>query len=181
MNLRIRGIAAACGMILAAGCTGGGTSVAPTPSGAQSGALYPADSPADRHILANVRTNAGSRAPQSWHGNENDENEDDGGEGELQLPAIVPCGNGTFATDCAVWSYGNGGQRGSVGSTPPALNFCRDAAQFPPDLGPPATRPYPLAVYAFTLKYAGTKSPPIVSFATRWWNVNLHGFTGTST
>jgi hypothetical protein len=187
-RLMIRPLAASFALILAAGCSGSGPSAAPPPVQAQSGSLYPADSPAARHILANVGTAPAGRAPQRWYGHD-DEHEDDGGEGELQLPAIVPCGNGTFATDCSVWSYGNGGTR-SVGrrtesiaiGTPPALNFCRDAALFPPELAPPAIRPFPLGTYAFSLRYLGTKAPPIVTFATRWWNVNVTGtFAGTST
>jgi hypothetical protein len=182
-------------LLLAAGCAPGGSASPPAPapqSQTPSAAQYPAASSAARHILAGVGTAAPSRDVQSWDDRDDD---DDGGWGQLQLPVLQPCGNGTYATDCGVWVFGTNGTGGSGGTrsavrsaqsvgtgTPPSLNFCRDAALFPADLGAPATPVTDLSTSSFSLSYSGTKAPPIVSFATRWWNVRLERtFSGTST
>jgi hypothetical protein len=191
-----RSIAVSLALLLAAGCASGGSTPPPAPAQQQpqSVAQYPAESSAARHILANAgRSGATSRSPQSWDGRDDDD--DDGGWGELALPAILSCGNGTYATDCGVWVWGtngsgnSGGTRSAVRSaqsvavgTPPALNFCRDAALFPSDLGAPASPLTDLRTSSFSLSYSGTKATPIVSFATRWWNVKLERtFSGRST
>ena len=59
----MRTIAASFALILAAGCAGGGPTVAPPAVHLEAGALYPAESPAARRILANVGNAATSRAP----------------------------------------------------------------------------------------------------------------------
>ncbi|MDB5073039.1 MAG: hypothetical protein JWM87_4150 [Candidatus Eremiobacteraeota bacterium] len=191
-----RSIAVSLALLLAAGCASGSTTPAPAPAQQrpQSVAQYPAESSAARHILANVgRSGATSRSPQSWDGR--DDADDDGGWGELTLPAIQSCGNGTYATDCTIWVWGTNGTGSSGGTrsvvrsaqsvnagTPPALNFCRDAALLPSDLGAPASPMTGLATSSFSLSYSGTKATPIMSFATRWWNVKLErSFSGTST
>ena len=191
-----RSIAVSLALLLAAGCASGGSTPAPAPAQqqAQSVAQFPAESSAARHILANAgRGGATSRSPQGWDGR--DDADDDGGWGELTLPAIQSCGNGTYATDCTVWVWGtngsgsSGGTRSAVRSTqsvsagtPPALNFCRDAALFPSDLGAPASPLTGLGTSSFSLSYSGTKATPIVSFATRWWNVKLERtFSGNAT
>lgn len=177
-----RSIALGFALLLAAGCSGGspGSSVPPFPAKKpQSSGLFPQDSPAARLILAKVAPSA--RAPQGSSG-DGDNDADDGDWDTLSLPKLVACGNGTFATDCSVWRWGDptptrgGGSNG----TPPALNFCRDAGQYPSaDLGPAAIAPFPGANYAFTLTYLGTKATPIVGFATRWWNLSFDsGFSG---
>jgi hypothetical protein len=178
--------ALALAMSLAAGCGSGATPPPSPPAAAQPQAALnaPAESSAARYILA--KTGGTGRAPQHFDG---DGDEDDGGWGTLQLPAIRSCGNGTFATDCAAWSWTSapGGTRGaartaqSITGTPPILSFCRDGAAMPLSFTPSA----PVLVSGpstFSLSYTGTKTPPIVSFATRWWNVSLTGtFTGTAT
>jgi hypothetical protein len=191
-----RSVAVSLALLLAAGCASGGSTPPPAPAlqQPQAAAQYPTESSAARHILANAgRSGTTSRAPQSWDGRDDDD--DDGGWGELQLPVISSCGNGTYATDCAVWVWGSngtgnaGGTRSAVRSaqsvaagTPPVLNFCRDAALFPSDLGAPASPLTDLRTSSFSLSYSGTKPAPIVSFATRWWNVKLeHTFSGSST
>jgi len=186
---RGRSIAVSLALLLGAGCASSASAPpVPAPQQAQPAPPYPAESSAARHILANVgKDRAASRSPQSWEGDD-----DDGGWDELQLPAVQPCGNGTYATDCSVWVWRTGspgGTRSAVRSAqsvntsaPPVLNFCRDAALYPADLGPPAIAPSGLAASSFSLRYAGTKPAPIVSFATGWWNVKLQGtFSGTST
>lgn len=157
-----RTLAMSLALMFAAGCAGGGpaTSPATAPLQPQSSAPYPAESSAARWILANVgRDGAASRSAQSW-------DDDDGGWSELQLPVVKPCANGTYATDCAAWQFGAGA---------PALNFCRDAALYPSDVGPSALPVSPLGPSSFALSYTGRLSPPVVAFATRWWTVRLQG------
>ncbi|HZW53496.1 MAG TPA: hypothetical protein VFF00_05630 [Candidatus Elarobacter sp.] len=186
--LQGRAGALALAMTLAAGCGSAGSAPPAPPAAAQpqSGPNVPPESSAARYILANA--GGASRAPQRFDG---DDDEDDGGFGTLRLPVIRPCGNGTYATDCAAWSWtgtGGGGTRGAVrapqalgAGTPPILSFCRDGASMPLAFTPSA----PVLASGpsvFALSYTGTKSPPIVTFATRWWNVALQGtFTSTST
>jgi hypothetical protein len=165
-----RPVALSLALLFAAGCGSGAGVAPPAPASDQPGPRFPAESSAARHILANVGTGgAGSRSVQS----RGESDEDDGGWGELQLPAITACSNGTYATDCSVWLFGGG--------VAPPLNFCRDAALYPSDLGPSATPLFDLSPSTFSLTYAGRQSPPIVSFATRWWDVRLQGgFAGSS-
>jgi hypothetical protein len=185
--LNARAGALALAMTLAAGCGSAGSAPPAPPAAAQpqAGQNAPAESSAARYILA--KTGGASRAPQHFDG---DNDEDDGDFGTLQLPVIRSCGNGTYATDCAAWSWTSspGGTRSAarapqtVGTgTPPILNFCRDAASMPLAFTPSA----PVLASGsttFSLSYTGTKAPPIVTFATRWWNVALTGtFSGTST
>ncbi|HTD36531.1 MAG TPA: hypothetical protein VK669_03365 [Candidatus Limnocylindrales bacterium] len=175
-----RSIALGFALLLAAGCSGGspGSSAPPfpAPKAPQSTGLAPQDSPAGRVILAKVAT-ATARAAQSRDG---DEEDDDGGWGQLVLPQLVACGGGIYATDCGVWLWSLGRSRG--GATPPALNFCANELQYPSDLGAPATPLFGLSAYTFGLTYTGTKPAPILGFATRWWNVNFQsGFSGTAT
>ena len=180
-----RMLALALAAIVAAGCTSG-PAVAPPAPQPQSAAQASTESSAARVILANA-TSGGTRSPQSWKG----DGDDDGDRGELHLPALQPCGAGTFATDCSVWSFSSGhSTRGatrsaqSIASTsPPVLNFCRDGGAFPADLGAPAMPSQLLfATYSFGLSYLGTKAAPIVTFVTRSSNVALTGtFTGNAT
>jgi hypothetical protein len=184
---RRRTLALSFSLLLAAGCGGGGGSSpapsapsapAPTPSPAPS--LFPAASSAAVYILGNVN-------PSSTHPQYGPSSPDDGGWSELQLPALVPCGNGALATDCKVWIFapaaGSAVSRAPrsarlprtpiVGSRPPVLNFCRDAATYPGDLGAPALPISNLSGTGFSLAYSGSKAMPIVSFATRWWALSL--------
>jgi hypothetical protein len=182
-----RSIALSFSLLLAAGCASGGSVTPPaTPQQPQAALPYPAESSAARQILANVgRGGASVRTPAGWGGGD----DDDGGWGELELPAIQSCGNGTYATDCTAWVWtrnGSGGPRNAARSAqsvaigaPPVLNFCRDASLIPMDFsGAPVIGAAPTQ---FSLSYAGSKAPPIVTFATRW-NLGVQGsFTGTST
>jgi hypothetical protein len=178
-----RSIALGFALLLAAGCSGGspGSSAPPFPArkAPVSAALSPQDSPAGRVILAHAGAPS-ARAPQGWSG-DGDDDADDGDWGTLNLPKIVACGDGTFATDCRLWRWGdpNATRIGSSGVAP-VLNFCRDAGQYPTgDLGPPAIPIFAGANYSFTLTYLGTKPAPIVAFATRWWNISFDsGFSG---
>jgi hypothetical protein len=165
---------------LLAGCSASGSVTPPAPQ--QQVAPPLAGSSAARIILANAGLGgAASRSPQGWGGGD----DDDGDRGLLQLPVLKSCGGGTFATDCSVWVFGSGGgptrdaarsAQSVAAGAPPALNFCRDGGSFPADLGAPATPPQLLgATYSFSLTYAGTKSPPIVSFVTRAWNLDVQG------
>ena len=185
-----RTVALAFAALLVTGCTTGSSVTPPAQmQQAQSAAHYPADSSAARAILASAGGGATSRAPQRWSG---EGDQDDGGWDELRLPALEPCGGGTYAVTCAAWAFGPGGgptrsaaraAQSLAGGTPPVLNFCRDGGLFPSDLGAPAIAPQLLgATYTFSLSYVGAHAAPIVSFATRWWNINVQGtFTGTST
>jgi hypothetical protein len=177
-----RTVALSFSLLLAAGCGGGGgSSAAPaapgppaaTPSPAPS--LYPSGSSAATYILGNVnpaQTSTSRHAPSD---------PDDGGWSELQLPPLQQCGNGALATDCKVWIFapaaGSAAARAPrtpiVGSRPPTLNFCRDVAAYPGDLGRAAIPITGLAGTSFSLAYNGTKALPIVAFATRWWTVSL--------
>jgi hypothetical protein len=180
---RARQLAVSLSLLLAAGCAPGSTTgVPPAPRQPQSAPLFPAESSAAQHILGGVDA---SRAAQ----HREEAEDDDGGWHELHLPVLQSCGNGIVATDCSVWSFTNGRAGRSIRSTsavtlasPPVLNFCRDDGQFPADLGAPAQPMLGLGTSAFSLRYTGTKPAPIVSFATRWWDVTLaNTFSGTST
>jgi hypothetical protein len=184
--------ALALALTLAAGCSGGGSAPAPQAAGLGASTNAPSESSAARYILANATAGSSSRAPQRFDG---DGDEDDGGWSTLQLPVVRPCGNGTYATDCTVWNWtrNGGGAGGGTRSaarapqstadvgTPPILNFCSG--------GPNAPFGYTFAApvlaagpSVFSLTYLGTHAPPIVTFATRWWNVSVqNSFAGTST
>ncbi|HEY0393224.1 MAG TPA: hypothetical protein VGD01_01895 [Candidatus Elarobacter sp.] len=175
-----------------AGCSGGGGSApAPPATAVASTANVPSESSAARYILASAGSAGTTRAPQRYDGDD----DDDGGWSALQLPLVRSCANGTFATDCGVWVWTHGGDTGggtrsaarapqsagTVAGTPPVLNFCSGApgAPFGYAFASPLLAAGPST---FGLSYTGTHAPPIVSFATRWWNVSLQGtFTGTST
>lgn len=181
-----RSIALGFALLLAAGCSGGspGSSAPPFPAKKpQSSGLVPQDSPAARMILAHAGAPS-ARAPHGWSGDD-DNDADDGDWGTLSLPKLAACGDGTFATDCGVWRWGdpNPSRIGGANGTAPALNFCRDAGLYPTgDLGPAAIPPFPGANYAFTLTYLGTKPTPVVGFATRSWNLSFDsGFSGGGT
>jgi hypothetical protein len=178
-----RMLALAVAAIVAGGCASGTTIAPPVPAQQQqSAAQAPAESSAARVILANAGRSAQSRKA---------DDDDDGGRGDLQLPVLQPCGTGTFATDCSVWTFAPGhSTRAAVRSaqslastSPPALNFCRDGGAFPADLGAPAIPSQLLfATYSFGLTYTGTKAAPIVTYVTRSSNVSLTGtFTGNAT
>ncbi len=178
-----RRLAISLSLALVAGCSGGGATVglAPAPLQPQSAPLYPDSSSAARHILSGIES---SRSAQRH----DDGREDDGDWHALHLPVLQPCGNGILASDCSVWSFTNGRTPRALATasitlaSPPVLNFCRDAGLFPADLGTPAQPMLGIGTSAFSLRYAGTKPAPIVSFATRWWDVALaNTFTGTST
>jgi hypothetical protein len=150
-------------LVAAGGCASGGGSRV-TPATADAG--Y-AGSSAAQHILAN----AGARAAQSVSASD----ADDGGRGQLVLPSLNDCGNGTFATDCSVWVWSSsphGTRAGArtaqsvVNGSMPVLNFCDAAGAFPGDFTPaaPAAVPQPTT---FALGYNGTHLPPIVTFNTR--------------
>jgi hypothetical protein len=181
-----RQVAIALSLLLAAGCSPGSGTVAPptapTAQQPQSGPRIPAGSSAAQYILGGIDT---TRAAQR---HDDDDRDDDGGWGELRLPVLQPCGGGILATDCSVWSFTNGRGGRSLRpsavtlASPPLLNFCRDAGRVPADLLPLAQPVLGLGTSAFSLSYTGTKPAPIVSFATRWWDVSLSGaFTGTAT
>jgi len=176
-------VALAVAALLASGCAGGSVTPAPPPPQQQiAGAPSLTESSAARFILANVGSAA--RSPQRAGG------DDEGGRGELQLPELQPCGLGTFATDCSAWVFASGhATRATVRSaqsvasaSPPALNFCRDSAGFPADLGAPALPIQSLfATFSFGLTYAGTKPAPIVTYVTRSANISVQGtFAGTA-
>ncbi len=188
-----RTVALACSLLLAAGCGGGGGSSPapaapgappPAPTPTPTPALFPAGSSAASYILANVnpsQTSVSRPAPSD---------PDDGGWSALQLPPLQDCGNGALATDCKVWIFapaaGSAAARTPrtpiVGSRPPTFNFCRDAAAYPSDLGRAALPITGLAQQSFSLAYSGTKTLPVVAFATRWWTVNLtNTFAGNAT
>lgn len=181
-----RRVAFSLSLLLAAGCAGGGGTVAPIApqpprSAPQSAALYPAASSAARHILGGIES---TRSAQR----RDDGREDDGDWHALNLPVLQSCGNGILATDCSVWSFtdGRAGRSRATASVtlarPPVLNFCRDAGMFPADLGTPAQPMLGIGTSAFSLRYTGTKPAPIVSFATHWWDVTLtNTFTGNAT
>jgi hypothetical protein len=177
---RARAFALSAGLLLAAGCGGGGgggaaaTPPGPTPAPSPAATLFPTTSSAATYMLSSV-----SSSPSSVpYGRDN---QDDGGWSELHLPALQTCGNGAMATDCSVWTFS--GAAGSaaaraprtpiVGSRPPALNFCRDAAAYPADLGRPAIPMTNLSGSLFSLSYNGTKALPIVTFATHPWTVQI--------
>jgi hypothetical protein len=118
------------------------------------------------------------------------DNQDDGGFGELRLPQLEQCGNGVLSTDCKLWSFsGTSGSSSAraprvvvIGSSPPTLNFCRDSASYPSDLGRPAIGIGNLSGKIFSLSYLGTKTLPIVTFATHPWTVSItNTFAGTAT
>ncbi len=169
-------------LLLAAGCGGGGgssggsgsTPLVPTPTPSPAASLYPTASYAATYLLAKVN----AAPPNTPYG---PNNQDDGGWSELQLPALQDCGNGALATDCKVWIFaaasGSAIARAPrtpiVGSRPPTFNFCRDAALYPGDLGRSAIPITSLARNSFSLSYSGTKSLPIVMFATRWWAMQV--------
>ncbi|HEY6236655.1 MAG TPA: hypothetical protein VIW69_16270 [Candidatus Elarobacter sp.] len=176
-------------LLLAAGCGGGGgggatptTPPAPAPTPSPAASQFPAASSAATYMLSKVST-----SPSNVQYGPNDQ--DDGGWSELQLPVLQQCGNGALATDCKVWTFS--GQIGSaaarsprtpiVGSRPPTLNFCRDAAAYPSDLGRPAVPVTNLSGTIFSLSYSGTKALPIVTFATRAWTVQVtNSFSATA-
>ena len=181
-------------LLLAIGCGGGGggggsssvpftppSTPSPTPS-------IPAGSSAAAYLVSNVNVSP----PPVPYG---PTNQDDGGWSELNLPAVQQCGNGTLATDCTVWSfveYTSSSKARSprgvrrphaalVGSQPPTLNFCRDSASYPSDLGSSAIPVEGLGSDTFSLTYSGTKQLPIVTFATRPWAVNVaDSFSGSA-
>jgi hypothetical protein len=167
--------------LLIAGCAGGGS--APPPAATNAGSAIPADSSAAQHILAHADTSR--RAVQSTPSGY-----DDGGWSTLQLPKIVACGGGTYSNDCSDWVF-TSGSTSEVGCTranpncnssaePPDLNFC--GSSVPSDLAEPSPAPMPFAPQTFSLAYNGTRNAPIVTFATRWWAVNVSGsFTGSAT
>jgi hypothetical protein len=186
-----RTAALACSLLLAAGCGGGGGSSpapaapsAPAATPTPAPALFPSGSSAASYILANVnpaQTSVSRQAPSD---------PDDGGWSQLQLPPLQACGNGALATDCKVWIFapaaGSAARRAPrtplVGSRPPTFNFCRDAAVYPSDLGRSAIPVTGLTAQSFSLAYSGTKSLPVVAFATRWWTVSLtNTFAGNAT
>jgi hypothetical protein len=181
-------------LLLATGCGGGGGSssgggsIAPTPPTPSPAPTIPATSSAAAYLVANVNQSP----PPTPYG---PTDQDDGGWSELNLPTLQQCGNGTLATDCAVWSFveqttssnaraPRAARRPRVavaGSQPPTLNFCRDAASYPSDLGSSAIPVQGLGTEPFSLTYSGTKQPPIVTFATRPWAVNVAGtFSGNA-
>ncbi len=179
-------------LLLASGCGGGGASsgsvpvapptATPTPSGS-----YPVGSTAAVHLVSGVN----QAPPPAPYG---PTDQDDGGWSQLNLPALLPCGNGTLATDCTVWSFvaatGSSAARSAqthrrprtalVGSQPPTLNFCRDATSYPADLGSSAIPIQNLGSQTFSLTYTGTKQLPIVTFATRPWAAGVTGSFGES-
>ncbi|HEY0380984.1 MAG TPA: hypothetical protein VGC72_02185 [Candidatus Elarobacter sp.] len=181
-----RQLAISLSLLLAAGCSpGGGTAappLAPAAQQPQSAPRIPAGSSAAQYILGGID-------PVRTVQRRDDDRDDDGGWGELRLPVLQSCGNGILASDCGVWSFTNGRGGRSLSSTapvvlanPPTLNFCRDAGQFPADFGAPAQPVVVPSTSAFLLRYTGTKPAPIVSFATRWWDVVLaNTFTGNAT
>jgi len=178
---RVRPLAISLSLLLAAGCSSGSGAVAPlAPQQPPSAPLFPAGSSAAQHILGGIDT---SRAAQRH----DEGDDDDGGWHELHLPVLQSCGNGIVATDCSVWTFSNGRVTRSLRSAAtalanaPALNFCRDT--FPvADLGAPAQPVSGLVTSAFYLAYTGTKPAPIVTFATRWWDVSVaNTFTGNAT
>ena len=179
-----RPLAMSLSLLLAAGCSPGGGTLAPTAPQAPSAPLFPAGSSAAQYILGGIDA---SRAARHHDDGDGDGDDDDGGWHDLHLPVLQPCGNGILATDCAVWTFTNGRGGRSLRSTAPAtlanapsLKFCRDA--FPADLGAPAQPMVGLGTSAFYLAYTGTKPAPIVTFATRWSDVSVaNTFTGTST
>ncbi len=177
----VRPLAISLSLLLAAGCSSG-SGVAPlAPQRPPSAPLFPAGSSAAQHILGGIDA---SRAAQ--HRDEGNE-DDDGGWHDLHMPVLQSCGNGIVATDCSVWTFSNGrvGRSLPAAATPianaPALNFCRDT--FPvADLGAPAQPVSGLVTSAFYLAYTGKKPAPIVTFATRWWDVSVaNTFTGNAT
>ncbi|MDQ6944189.1 MAG: hypothetical protein M3169_16950 [Candidatus Eremiobacteraeota bacterium] len=178
----VRPLAISLSLLLAAGCSSGSGAVAPlAPQQPPSAPLVPAGSSAAQHILGGIDA---SRAAQ--HRDEGAE-DDDGGWRDLRMPVLQSCGNGIVATDCGVWTFtnGGGGRVPRSAATPlanaPVLNFCRDT--FPvADLGVPAQPVSGLVTSAFYLAYTGTKPAPIVTFATRWWDVSVaNTFTGNGT
>ena len=178
----VRPLAISLSLLLAAGCSSGSGAVAPlAPQQPPSAPLFPAGSSAAQHILGGIDA---SRAAQ--HRDEGDEEDDDGGWHDLHMPVLQSCGNGIVATDCSVWTFSNGRVGRSLRSATapianaPILNFCRDT--FPAaDLGAPAQPVSGLVTSAFYLAYTGTKPAPIVTFATRWWDVSVaNTFTGNA-
>jgi hypothetical protein len=165
------------GLALAAGCSpAGGPAATPAPPGDLTG------SSAARTILANVSSTA--RTPQTAGAGD----ADDGGRGQLVLPVLNDCGNGTFATDCTVWVWSSSphGTRAGTRSTestvaigtPPFLNFCASTPPGDFNAGAPFVTYGPVT---FALGYNGTHSPPIVSFNTRPWVAALtNTFASTS-
>ncbi|HEY0614457.1 MAG TPA: hypothetical protein VGC96_07440 [Candidatus Elarobacter sp.] len=179
-----RAAALALALVFAAGCAGAGIDSTAPPTSAVPQGLD--GSSAARFILAHAGT--ASRSPQSFG---RDGNDDDGDWGTLQLPFVQSCGNGTLATDCAVWAWTSSprGPRDAARSaqsvtpagTPPVLNFCRDAslAPFGFSFAAPVVSAGPSP---FALAYTGTHAPPIATFATRRWNVDVQGtFSSTAT
>jgi len=185
-------------LVVAAGCGGGGGSAAvpggpaatPAPTPSPVATLFPSGSTAAAHILANVPASP----PNVQYGRDN---QDDGGWSQLTLPPLEACGNGALSNDCKAWFFTGPATSASarvpqshrfvrtplVGSRPPTFNFCRDAATYPNDIGQPAIPMTNLSASTFSLSYSGTKSLPIVTFATRWWAVQVsNSFTsGAST
>jgi len=167
---------------LLAGCSSSSGAVAPStviqqPQQAQSSALYPAGSSAARHILANVNPSTVRRRAQS---NGSSSSYDDGGWGELQLPAVQACQNGAYSNDCANWGTVQPTRTGGTTIQPgaPDLDLCGDAADYPQArLGNPVEQPVPLAPTNFTLAYTGSQPLPIISFNTRFFVASLsNGF-----
>ncbi|MGD1067668.1 MAG: hypothetical protein ABR975_12705, partial [Vulcanimicrobiaceae bacterium] len=167
---------------LLAGCSSSSGALAPSsavqqPQQTQSSALYPAGSSAARHILANVDTTAVRRRTQS---SSSSSSYDDGGWGQLVLPAVQPCENGAFSNNCANWGTLQGNRVGGTSVVPgaPDLDLCSDAADYPQaTLGNPVEYPGPLAPTTFTLAYSGSQPLPIISFNTRLFVASLsNGF-----
>ena len=196
MNLRWTAALPAALLLLATACGGGGgggsatpgvSAPAPTPSPTPS--LYPTASSAATYILGSISTTVPTPAPGP---NVND----DGGWSRLQLPAMQSCGNGAVATDCSVWIFAAASgsstarapmttrrpQTPLVGTRPPVLNFCRNAASYPSDIGAPALVMTGSGGTSFSLTYSGQKATPIVSFATAWWALGVtKSFSGSAT
>lgn len=184
------------GLLLMTGCGGGGGSssgggsVAPSAPAPSPSPTLPSTSSAAAYLVSNVNVSP----PPTPYG---PTNQDDGGWSQLNLPTLQQCGNGTLATDCAVWSFveqttssnarsPRAARRPRVavaGSQPPTLNFCRDSASYPvADLGSSAIPVEGMGTDTFSVTYSGTKQAPIVTFATRPWAVNVAGtFSGSAT
>jgi hypothetical protein len=171
---------------LLAGCSSSSGSPAPSatvqqPPQTLSSALYPAGSSAARHILANVDPTTVRRRAQ---GSGTSSSYDDGGWGELLLPAVQPCANGAYSNNCANWGTPQPMRTGGTTIAPgaPDLDLCGDAADYPQTtLGDPVEYPEPLAPTTFSLAYSGSQPLPIISFDTRQFVASLsNGFAANS-
>lgn len=181
MNV-VRTLAVAAALSLVIGCSGGGSSggssvappAAPTPTPTPAPLL---GSSAAAHILAAVNQ-AAVTSPQPIATGA----PDDGGEGELQLPSLGDCGNGSLSNNCAAWIFAAAVTSSSARrplvllppGQPPVLNFCRDAGTYPrAEFGPSAQPVLALQPGAFSLAYVGSQAGPIGTFVTRQWVLDV--------